>query len=59
MILESKKIDFEEVDISTNSELKDKMRDIAGSPQAMPPQIARGKTYLGVSMQLNDQLILA
>ena len=49
MLLESKKIPFEEVDISCSHDLLDKMREIAGNPKCLPPQIARGDEYIGVS----------
>ena len=39
MLLESKKIPFEEVDISCSHDLLDKMREIAGNPKCLPPQI--------------------
>lgn len=47
MVLSSKKIEFEFVDISVSSEKKDKMREIAGDSSALPPQIANGEQYCG------------
>ncbi|XP_041462181.1 SH3 domain-binding glutamic acid-rich-like protein 3 [Lytechinus variegatus] len=47
MILSSKKIDFDKVDISTDAEAKNKMRELAGDPKALPPQLCNGDTYLG------------
>ena len=49
MVLESKKIDFTKVDIATSEDAKHKMREICGDPKALPPQLARGDTYLGVN----------
>jgi len=46
-ILTSKKIPFETVDISQNSEDKDLMRKMAGNPTALPPQICNGDVYCG------------
>ncbi|CAL1586341.1 unnamed protein product [Knipowitschia caucasica] len=46
-VLQSKKIDFEAVDISQESENKDLMRRIAGDPTALPPQICKGDSYCG------------
>jgi len=47
MVLEGKKVDFEEVDIAADSSLKDKMRELAGDPKCLPPQLAKGSDYLG------------
>ncbi|XP_042246317.1 SH3 domain-binding glutamic acid-rich-like protein 3 [Thunnus thynnus] len=46
-ILTSKKIPFEAVDISQNSDDKDLMRKRAGNPTALPPQICNGDVYCG------------
>ncbi|XP_070705815.1 SH3 domain-binding glutamic acid-rich-like protein 3 [Pempheris klunzingeri] len=46
-VLESKKIPFEAVDISQRSEDKDFMRERAGNPTALPPQICNGDVYCG------------
>lgn len=46
-VLSSKKILFEVVDISQNSEDKDLMRKRAGNPTALPPQICNGDVYCG------------
>ena len=50
MILESKKIPFEAIDIALQSNDKDKMREIVGDPKALPPQVCNGITYCGVSI---------
>ena len=42
MILESKKIPFQKLDIAADETLKTKMREIAGDPKALPPQLANG-----------------
>lgn len=49
MILSSKKIEFEQIDISASEEAKKKMRDLIGDPKALPPQIFNGDQYCGVS----------
>ena len=48
MVLESKGINFEIVDIAASAEDKDKMRDLAGDPKALPPQIVNDGVYCGV-----------
>ena len=50
MVLDGKKIGYEIVDISRSEEGKQKMRDIVGDPNALPPQICNGETYCGVSV---------
>ncbi|XP_076813022.1 SH3 domain-binding glutamic acid-rich-like protein 3 [Clavelina lepadiformis] len=47
MTLEGKKFPFEQIDITSDSAKKDEMREIAGDPKALPPQLANGKDYLG------------
>ena len=49
MILESKKIPFNKLDMAADETLKAKMREIAGDPKALPPQLANGDQYCGVS----------
>ena len=49
MILDSKKIDYDKVDIAGNEEGKKKMREIMGNPAGLPPQFTKGDTHLGVS----------
>ncbi|KAK2856305.1 hypothetical protein Q5P01_005040 [Channa striata] len=46
-VLKSKKIPFNAVDISQNPQDKELMREIAGNPTALPPQICKGKKYCG------------
>ena len=48
MILEAKKIDFEQIDIAADASYKDKMRQLANNPTALPPQICNGDEYCGV-----------
>ena len=52
MVLSSKKIEFEVVDITSSTDVKDKMRKIVGDPKALPPQICNGDQYCGVNMFL-------
>ena len=49
MILDSKKIDYEKIDISSSEKLKNEMREIMGDPKGLPPRLAKGDQYLGVS----------
>uniref|UniRef100_A0A3P8W8P3 SH3 domain-binding glutamic acid-rich-like protein 3 n=1 Tax=Cynoglossus semilaevis TaxID=244447 RepID=A0A3P8W8P3_CYNSE len=46
-ILSSLKIPHKAVDISQNSDDKDQMREIAGNPTALAPQICNGEVYCG------------
>ncbi|XP_034555694.1 SH3 domain-binding glutamic acid-rich-like protein 3 [Notolabrus celidotus] len=46
-VLESKKIEFDRVDITQGSDQKDLMRQIAGNQTALPPQISNGNDYCG------------
>ncbi|XP_038582843.1 SH3 domain-binding glutamic acid-rich-like protein 3 [Micropterus salmoides] len=55
-ILTSKKIPFEVVDISQNSEDKDLMRKRAGNPKALPPQICNGDVYCGDIVAFNNAI---
>jgi len=47
MVLESKGINFEIVDIAASAEDKDKMRELVGDPTALPPQIVNDGVYCG------------
>ena len=46
-VLDSKKIKYDIVDISSNDDAKTKMRAIADNPSALPPQISNGDQYCG------------
>ena len=48
MTLSGKKIPFEKVDVASSEENKKRMREIAGKPTALPPQLCNGDTYCGV-----------
>lgn len=52
MILDSKKIEYELVDVAAGSEYLEEMRRIAGDPTAIPIQFSRGDQYLGVRRKL-------
>jgi len=52
MILDSKKIDYDKVDIAGNEAAKQKMREVMGDPTGLPPQLIKGNTHLGVSFKL-------
>lgn len=56
MILDSKKIEYEKVDIagSGNEDAKQKMRDVMGDPRGLPPQLTKGNTYLGGYEEFED-----
>ncbi|XP_022081837.1 SH3 domain-binding glutamic acid-rich protein homolog isoform X2 [Acanthaster planci] len=47
MILDSKKIAYEKIDIASNEEGKNKMRELIGDEHALPPQLFNDDTYLG------------
>ena len=49
MILDSKKVDYDKVDIAGNEEAKQRMREIMGDPKGLPPQLTKGDQHLGVS----------
>ena len=48
MILDSKKIEYEYIDISSDDDAKTKMKEICGQ-NAVVPQIVKGDIYIGVS----------
>ena len=52
MILDSKKIEYDKVDIAVDTDGKEKMREIMGDPRGLPPQFTKGNTHLGVSFIL-------
>lgn len=47
-VLDSKSIQYELVDISVGSEVRDEMRNKAGDPTAVPPQLFNEDQYCGV-----------
>ncbi|RDD39194.1 SH3 domain-binding glutamic acid-rich-like protein 3 [Trichoplax sp. H2] len=47
MILDSKKIQYEKIDIATSEDMKKKMREMSGDPKALPPQLFNNSTYCG------------
>ena len=49
MILDGKKISYSKVDVSADEAGKAKMRELAGDSKALPPQLANGDSYCGVS----------
>ena len=48
MVLDSKQIPYKKLDIAADESLKTKMREIAGDPKALPPQLCNGDQYCGV-----------
>ncbi|XP_062385650.1 SH3 domain-binding glutamic acid-rich-like protein 3 [Sardina pilchardus] len=46
-ILESKSIQYELIDISVGSDVRDEMRAKSGNPTAVPPQIFNEDQYCG------------
>lgn len=51
MILDSKKIEYEKLDIAADEDAKQKMRDGMGDPKGLPPQLFNGDDYCGVSQE--------
>lgn len=49
MLLDSKKIEYEKLDIAASEDFKKKMRDLIGDPKALPPQLFNEDQYCGVS----------
>mmetsp|Transcript_29116 Transcript_29116/g.32334 ORF Transcript_29116/g.32334 Transcript_29116/m.32334 type:complete len:94 (+) Transcript_29116:68-349(+) len=47
MVLEGKKIPINIIDIAKGTADKEKMRELAGDPKALPPQICNGDQYCG------------
>ncbi len=52
MILESKGIKFQKIDVAADENAKIKMRELSGNPTAIPPQLFNGDTYCGVCLFL-------
>uniref|UniRef100_A0A8C5PAU8 SH3 domain-binding glutamic acid-rich-like protein 3 n=1 Tax=Leptobrachium leishanense TaxID=445787 RepID=A0A8C5PAU8_9ANUR len=46
-IMDSKGVKYETVDISTDNKLREEMREKAGNPKALPPQIFNEDHYCG------------
>lgn len=46
-ILDSKSIQYELIDIAVGGELRDEMRNKAGDPSAVPPQLFNEDQYCG------------
>ena len=51
-VLKANDIQFELIDICTDTSLREEMREKMGDPTAIPPQIFNGDNYCGVSIQL-------
>lgn len=51
MVLDSKKIQYEKIDIAADEDAKQKMRDGMGDPKGLPPQLFNGDDYCGVSLE--------
>lgn len=47
MIMDSKRIDYDKVDIAANETSKTKMREVMGDPKGLPPQLTKGDQHLG------------
>lgn len=59
-VLSSKKVEFEAIDISQDSNIKDEMRKMANDATALPPQICNGNEHCGVSLtQLPKVMIIS
>lgn len=48
--LDSKKIKYRTLDITSSTDVKEEMRKKVGNPSAMPPQVFNGDKYCGVSL---------
>ena len=53
MILDSKKIVYNKLDVAADESLKQQMRDKMGDPKGLPPQLFNGDTYCGVGLLLS------
>ncbi|XP_020510642.1 SH3 domain-binding glutamic acid-rich-like protein 3 [Labrus bergylta] len=53
-ILDSKSIQYELIDISVGGELRDEMRNKAGDPSAVPPQLFNEDQYCGNYEMLSE-----
>ena len=49
-VLKANDIQFELIDICTDTSLRGEMREKMGDPTAIPPQIFNGDNYCGVSI---------
>uniref|UniRef100_A0A7M4EWI0 SH3 domain binding glutamate rich protein like 3 n=1 Tax=Crocodylus porosus TaxID=8502 RepID=A0A7M4EWI0_CROPO len=47
-ILDGNRLKYELIDVSVSERLLQEMRDKAGDPDAVPPQICNGEDYCGV-----------
>ena len=56
MILSSKKIEVEYIDVAASDDAKQKMRELSGNPKALPPQIFNDDQYCGVSLSDEQRL---
>ncbi|XP_077074413.1 SH3 domain-binding glutamic acid-rich-like protein 3 isoform X1 [Siphateles boraxobius] len=45
--LDSKKIKYRTLDVTSSTDVKDEMRKKVGNPSAMPPQVFNGDKYCG------------
>ncbi|XP_038077111.1 SH3 domain-binding glutamic acid-rich-like protein 3 [Patiria miniata] len=46
-ILDSKRVQYDKIDVSAEEDKIKKMRELIGDPSALPPQLFNGDTYLG------------
>ena len=59
MVLDCRKIAYDVVDIAAAESAKRKMRELAGDPKALPPQIFNGDQHCGVrSKVMNSSTII-
>ncbi|XP_052081902.1 SH3 domain-binding glutamic acid-rich-like protein 3 [Mytilus californianus] len=56
LVLDGKGIKYEEVDLCKDKEKRDYMREKAGIPDLLPPQIFNGDTYCGDFQSFDDAL---
>lgn len=56
LIMDGKGYVYDKVDIATSADDKQRMRDLCGDPQALPPRFFKGDKYLGVSHMTANSL---
>ncbi|XP_068609999.1 SH3 domain-binding glutamic acid-rich-like protein 3 [Brachionichthys hirsutus] len=54
LVLDSKKVKYERLDVCSDPDMKIKMRELAENPNALPPQIVNGSDYCGNYEAFNE-----
>ncbi len=55
-VLDGKNIPYLKLDISADEALRATMRELAGSAEALPPQICNGTAYCGTHEDFNNSI---